>query len=116
MNIKLHEIIQLNYELNGVTKIENEVPTVLLEGLLRQKLSLKVKMYLNRLNKLVSDEINLFEEQKKNVKEQSELNELLNADKEVDIRTLWGDDLTIDAFENIETNEVYPVFFKLIDK
>ena len=45
MNLKLHEVIALYYELNGVTK-QGETTEVLSQGMLKQKMSLKTKVYL----------------------------------------------------------------------
>jgi len=115
MKLKMNEIVSLHYELNGITRIENEQQTILLQGLLRQKMSIKLKFYLNRLAKIVEEEIKLFEKQREGITEQNELNELLTAEKEIDVRTLWGSDLSIANFGNIETDEIYPVFLKLLD-
>ncbi len=51
MNLKLHEVIALYYELNGVTK-QGQETEVLTQGMLKQKMSLKTKVYLQRLNKV----------------------------------------------------------------
>jgi len=136
MNIKLHEIINLYYELNGLTKTEGQESETMLQGLLKQKTSLKVKMYLQRLNKIVSEEVKLYEDAKKELYEKHgekdgdtitikaenvqsfnhDLNDLLTAEKTIDVSTLWGSDLTIANLESIETDEFYPTLFKLIDK
>ena len=42
MNLKLHEVIALYHELNGVTK-QGETTEVLSHGMLKQKMSLKTK-------------------------------------------------------------------------
>ena len=136
MNLKLHEIVNLFYELNGVTKQSENETEVISQGLLKQKTSLKVKMYLQRLNKIVSEEVKMYEDAKKelyskhgeekdgsifikheNIEQfNKELEDLLTAEKDVDVSTLWGSDLTLDNLESIETNEFYPTLFKLIDK
>jgi hypothetical protein len=41
--------------------------------------------------------------------------DLLTAEKNVDISSLWGTDLTLEALETIETDEFYPQLFDLID-
>lgn len=132
MNLKLHEVINLFYELNGVTKPDGEVVS---QGLLKQKMSLKVKVYLQRLNNIVGEDIKLYEEARKelfkkygteengniivsgdNLNEcNREHNDLLEADKTIDVATLWGSDLTLDSLSNIETEEFYPLVFKLVD-
>ena len=132
MNLKLHEVINLFYELNGVTKQDGEVVS---QGLLKQKMSLKVKVYLQRLNNAIGEDIKIYEEARKELfkkhgteedgnitisndniaafnKEQAEL---LEADKTIDVATLWGADLTLDSLSNIETEEFYPSVFKLVD-
>jgi len=132
MNLKLHEVINLYYELNGVTKQDGEVVS---QGLLKQKMSLKVKVYLQRLNNAIGEDIKIYEEARKELfkkhgteengnitisndniaafnKEQAEL---LEADKTIDVATLWGADLTLDSLSNIETEEFYPSVFKLVD-
>lgn len=136
MNLKLHEIVNLFYELNGVTKQSENETEVISQGLLKQKTSLKVKMYLQRLNKIVSEEVKMYEDAKKelyskhgeekdgsifikheNIEQfNKELEDLLTAEKDVDVSTLWGSDLTVDNLESIETDEFYPTLFKLIDK
>ena len=63
MNLKLHEVLSLYYELNGVTK-QGQETEVLTQGMLKQKMSLKTKVYLQRLNKVVSEEVKLYEEAK----------------------------------------------------
>lgn len=135
MTIKLHEVINLYYELNGVTKQTPDGSEVISLGILKQKMSLKSKVYLQRLNKVVSDEVKLYEDAKKELFEKygkqegdsmliptdsieafnQEHLDLLTAEKSVDVSTLWGADLTLDALETIETNEFYPQLFELID-
>jgi len=135
MTLKLHEVINLYYELNGVTKQTKEGSEVVSLGILKQKMSLKSKVYLQRLNKVVSDEVKLYEDAKKELFEKygkqegdsmfipaesietfnQEHFDLLTAEMNVDISTLWGTDLTLEALETIETDEFYPQLFDLID-
>jgi hypothetical protein len=135
MTLKLHEVINLYYELNGVTKQTKEGSEVVSLGILKQKMSLKSKVYLQRLNKVVSDEVKLYEDAKKELfdkygKQEGEAMfipsesiepfnqehlDLLTAEKSIDISTLWGTDLTLEALETIETDEFYPQLFDLID-
>jgi len=134
MNLKLHEVIALYYELNGVTKQGKETE-VLSQGMLKQKTSLKTKVYLQRLNKVVSEEVKLYEEAKQELFKKygeekeglieipsdkiadfnKELQDLLTAEKEINVSELWGADLKIEHLENIETDEYYPALFTLID-
>ena len=133
MNLKLHEVINLFYELNGVTKEDGQVVT---QGLLKQKMSLKVKVYLQRLNNAVAEDIKLYEEARKELFSKygteengvisvsgenieafnKDHNDLLQAEKTIDVASLWGADLTLDSISSIETEEVYPLVFKLIDE
>jgi len=133
MNLKLHEVITLFYELNGVTKEDGQVVT---QGLLKQKMSLKLKVYLQRLNNSIAEDIKIYEEARKELfkkhgKEENgmisisnenlpefnkEHNDLLQADKTINVATLWGADLTLDSLSNIETEEYYPLVFKLVDE
>lgn len=135
MTIKLHEVINLYYELNGVTKQTKEGSEVVSLGILKQKMSLKSKVYLQRLNKVVSDEVKIYEDAKKELFEKygkqegdsmliptdsveafnQEHLDLLTAEKSVDVSTLWGSDLTLEALGTIETDEFYPQLFDLID-
>jgi hypothetical protein len=135
MTLKLHEVINLYYELNGVTKQTKEGSEVVSLGILKQKMSLKSKVYLQRLNKVVSDEVKLYEDAKKELFEKygkqegdsmlipaesiesfnQEHLDLLTAEKSIDVSNLWGSDLTLETLETIETDEFYPQLFDLID-
>lgn len=134
MNLKLHEVIALYYELNGVTR-QGESTEVLSQGMLKQKMSLKTKVYLQRLNKVVSEELKLYEEAKselfkKHGEEKESMIEipsekvadfnkehfdLLTAEKEINVSELWGADLKLEHLESVETDEYYPALFSLID-
>lgn len=134
MNLKLHEVISLYYELNGVTK-QGQEAEVLTQGMLKQKMSLKTKVYLQRLNKIVSEEVKLYEEAKQELWKKwgdekdgmieipsdkvadfnKELQDLLTAEKEINVSELWGADLKLEQLESIETDEFYPALFTLID-
>jgi acylphosphatase len=137
MNLNLNEIISLHYELNGLTKNNQDgKPEVVLQGILKQKMSLKAKVYLQRLNKVVAEEIKLYEETRKELFEKygkqlendivienddiekfnEEHEEVLKAEKTIDVTALWSSDLTLDSLSSIETGEYYPALFKLIDK
>lgn len=135
MNLKLHEVIGLNYELNGLTKQKGNESETVLQGALKQKTSLKLKVYLQRLNKVVQEEAKLYDEAKQELFKKygveedgmisvpvenfeafnKEHEELLTAEKEINVSNLWGSDLTIDNLESIETDEFYPTLIKLID-
>lgn len=134
MNLKLHEVLSLYYELNGVTK-QGQETEVLTQGMLKQKMSLKTKVYLQRLNKVVSEEVKIYEEAKQELWKKwgdekdgmieipsekvadfnKELQDLLTAEKEINVSELWGADLKLEHLENIETDEFYPALFTLID-
>jgi hypothetical protein len=134
MNLKLHEVLSLYYELNGVTK-QGQETEVLTQGMLKQKMSLKTKVYLQRLNKIVSEEVKLYEEAKQELWKKwgdekdgmieipsekvadfnKELQDLLTAEKEINVSDLWGADLKLEHLESIETDEFYPALFTLID-
>jgi hypothetical protein len=136
MNIKLSEVLSLYYELNGVVKTFDGQTEIISQGVLKQKMSLKLKIYLQRLNKIATDEFKLYEDAKKElflkygedkdgslyIKQENqavfteEFNEMLNAEKEIDVSALWSSDLTLENLSSIETDEYYPVLFKLIDK
>jgi len=134
MNLKLHEVLSLYYELNGVTK-QGQETEVLTQGMLKQKMSLKTKGYLQRLIKVVSEEVQLYEEAKQELWKKwgdekdgmieipsdkvadfnKELQDLLTAEKEINVSELWGADLKLEHLESIETDEFYPALFTLID-
>jgi hypothetical protein len=136
MKLNLNEIVELHYELNGMTYTKEGVSTVVSNGLLKQKTSMKNKLYFQRLNKVVEAEVKLLDESKKELfdkfgegdgeerfipkEKMEEFNkeyvDLLNAEKEIDVVSLWSTDITPDTLESIETEEVYPVFLKLVDK
>ena len=136
MKLKLHEVVALHYELNGITKQKTDgTAEVISQGLLKQKTNMKTKLYLQRLNAVVTEEFKLFSEaeqelfkkygeqkdemivvsQEKFADFAKEKEELLTAEKEIDVVNLWSSDLTIDNVASIETDEIYPVFLKLID-
>ena len=134
MNLKLHEVLSLYYELNGVTK-QGQEAEVITQGMLKQKMSLKTKVYLQRLNTVVSEVVKLYEEAKQELWKKwgdekdgmieipsnkvsdfnKELQDLLTAEKEINVSELWGADLKLEHLESIETDEFYPALFTLID-
>lgn len=136
-SLKLHEVINLYYELNGITKQSKDGSgeEVIIQGILKQKMPLKNKIYLQRLNKIISDEVKIYEDTKKelfkkygtekdgmisiqggNIEEfNKEHFEILNAEKKVDVKSLWGNEFNINSLDGIETDEFYPHLFKLID-
>lgn len=136
MKLKLHELVALNYELNGMMRQNDDKSTqVVLNGLLKQKMNMTLRAYVLRLNKVLAEEIKMYEElrmelYKKYGKEeegQIRLNEesvadfnkehaeLLLAEKEINTENLWGDSLTIKDLAGIETNEEYNMFIKLVE-
>jgi hypothetical protein len=137
MKLKLHEVITLNYELNGmVQKAEDGSNNVVLQGLLKQKMNMAVRAYVLRLNKVVAEEIKMYDELRqelfKKYGEESdgqitispenitdfnkEHSELLLVDKDINTTTLWGDGLTIKDLKDINTDEGYDTFIKLVDE
>jgi hypothetical protein len=136
MNLKLHEIVALHYELNGITKQSKDGSSkIISHGLLKQKVNMKTKLYLQRLNNVVAPEFKLYSEAEQELfkkfgeekdgmitisKENwpelvKEKEELLTVEKEINVTELWSTELTIDNVADIETDEIYPVFLKLID-
>ena len=145
MKLTLTEIEALNYELNGMSLSKDGVVKDVTKGLLNQKASMKIKLYIQRLNKIVADEIKLITDSRKELFEKfavvdeniavedgkspektvpadkldeinKEYEDLMSAEKEIDVVNLWSGDLTVDSIANIETDENYPIFLKLIDK
>ena len=43
-----------------------------------------------------------------------ELTEMLLAEKEIDIKVFWGEANIVELIEQVETDEYYPVMYKLI--
>lgn len=137
MNLKLHEVVSLHYELNGITKQGKDGSSeIISHGLLKQKTNMKTKLYLQRLNAVVGAEFKLYSEAEQELFKKygeekdgmisisnekwpelaKEREELLTAEKHIDVTNLWSGELTIDTVAEIETDEIYPVFLKLIDK
>jgi hypothetical protein len=136
MKLQLSEIINLYHEINGINKFIDGKQEQITLGVLKQKLSLKTKLYLSRLNKILIDEYKLFEELKNELikkygvqsndsytiendnvdKFNKEVYDLLVTEKEIDTSSLWGDDMSVELFNDLNTEEYYPVLIKLIDK
>ena len=137
MKLTLQQVIDLNYELNGLAVQTSEGKQIQLsKGILAQKTSMKLKLYLQRLNKVVADEVKLYDDAKKEIFEKyakgddkdkkipedkideadKEHKDLITAEKEIDVANLWSGNITIETLADIETEENYPVFLKLIDK
>jgi hypothetical protein len=136
MKLKMEEILQLNYELNGMVITKDGVQEELSKGLLKQKTSMKNKLYFQRLNKLVQGEVKIFEDTQKELFKSfgeekdgevviptekieefnKEYKEVLASEIEINPSTLWSSNLTIEDLSSIETEEIYPVFMKLVDQ
>lgn len=137
MKITLQQVLDLNFELNGAVAETTEGKRIQIsKGILAQKTSMKLKLYLQRLNKVVTEEVKLFEETKKDLFEKysegedadkkipdhnreavdKEYADLISAEKEIDVVNLWSGEITIETLDSIETEENYPVLIKLIDK
>lgn len=126
MNLTYNDIVNLLVEINGDGKE--------FKGLLKQKLALKAKASIHRLNKVVQDEVKIFDELKQEIfkkygeekdggiiieKEnidaaQKEYDELLSIEKPIEIGNLWTTKLSIEDID-VETEEFYPTFLKLIE-
>lgn len=137
MKLTLQQVVDLNYELNGLSVRTTEGKQIQIsKGILAQKTSMKLKLYLQRLNKVVADEVKLYDDAKKEIFEkyavsegeeknipedkieeaEKELKDLITAEKEIDVANLWSGNITIETLADIETEENYPVLLKLIDK
>jgi hypothetical protein len=133
MELNLKEVTNLWHELNGYSVKEEGKKKILLKGFLQQKMSMKVKLYVNRLSKIVNEEVEtldksrqeLFDKYAKGEKKeitgddvklfQDEIEELMMAKKDINVSTLWSTDLTINDLAAIETDENYPIFYRLVD-
>lgn len=136
MKLKIEELVQLNYELNGmVLSKEGGEPEELSKGLLKQKTSMKNKVLIQRLNKVVQEEVKMFETAKKELYQSlgeekngeitilpekldefnEEFKDLINLEIDINISTLWTTPLTLEDLTSIETEEVYPIFMQLVD-
>lgn len=136
MKITLKEFIELNFELNGMTLTkENGEKEVMTKGVFVQKATPKTKLYLQRLNKIVTEEVELYNKEHEKlfksigvqegdkiiIKEDKieeynkENNNLLSAEKEIDLASIWANDFTIDSLDSIETEEYYPILSKLLE-
>jgi|688.fasta_scaffold00656_65 hypothetical protein len=136
MKITLKEFVDLNFELNGMTVTkENGEKEVITKGLFAQKASPKTKLYLQRLNKIVTEENELYNSELKKLyqkfgkeengfitinpnvieefKKEQEI--LISAGKDIDLSSLWANDFTIDNLDSMVTEEHYPVLTKLLE-
>jgi hypothetical protein len=133
MNLSLKEVTNLWHELNGYSITEDGKKKILIYGFLQQKMSMKVKLYVNRLAKIVNDEVEILDKSKqelfnkfaKGEKKQitgddvnlfnEEMEQLMSAKKDINVSNLWSSDLTINDLAAIETDENYPIFYRLVD-
>lgn len=133
MELNLSEVVNLWHELYGYSVTEDGKTKVITKGFLHQKMSMKVKLYVNRLAKIVNEEVEtldkskqeLFDKYGKGEKKEitgeditlvnNELKDLLSAKKDINVSTLWSTDLTINDLSSIETDENYPIFYRLVD-
>lgn len=127
MKLTYNEISNLAVEINGNGRD--------FKGILKQKVSMKVKVQIHRLNQVVQDELKIFEELRKELFQkfgeekngtitippdkisnfQPEFEELLSIEKEINATTLWTTPLKIDDIEAMETEEFYPTIIKVIE-
>ena len=133
MELNLNEVTNLWHELNGYSVTEEGKKKVLLKGFLQQKMSMKVKLYVNRLGKILNEEVETLDKSRQEVFDKyakgekkeitgddiklfnAEIKELMLAKKKIDVTTLWSSDLTINDLASIETEENYPIFYRLVD-
>ena len=133
MELNLNEVTNLWHELNGYSVTEEGKKKVLLKGFMQQKMSLKVKFYVNRLAKIVNEEVEtldksrqeLFDKYAKGEKKEitgddiklfnADIMELMSAKKDINVTSLWSSDLTINDLASIETEENYTIFYRLVD-
>ena len=123
VTLKLHEIYTLHAELNGL--VNNQTGKVISKGLLGEKLKLSTKYWITELTKDENGNISIprFINIVKNEEEQitsadinpkfvefeKEFNNLLQEEK-----TLEHKEFKLADFENIETEGIYTIFFKLV--
>jgi hypothetical protein len=133
MELNLNEVTNLWHELNGYSVTEEGKKKVLLKGFLQQKMSMKVKLYVNRLGKILNEEVETLDKSRQEVFDKyakgdkkeitgddiklfnADIIELMSAKKKIDVTTLWSSDLTINDLAAIETEENYPIFYRLVD-
>jgi hypothetical protein len=133
MELNLKEVTMLWHELNGYAVTKGEKKEILSKGFLQQKMSMKVKLYVNRLAKIVNEEIETLDKSRQEVFEKyakgekkeitgddvklfyDEIDELMSAKKDINVSSLWSSDLTINDLASIETEENYPIFYRLVD-
>jgi len=133
MELNLNEVTNLWHELNGYSVTEEGKKKVLLKGFLQQKMSMKVKLYVNRLGKILNEEVETLDKSRQEVFDKyakgekkeitgddvklfnAEIMELMSAKKDINVTNLWSSDLTINDLAAIETEENYPIFYRLVD-
>ncbi len=133
--MKLREILELDYELNGIIGKEGDEQKEIFTGILRKDISFKTKHYLLRLSKWVGTEKALFQETSKelfvkygtenegqlqitteNMEDfQREYNDVLDTEKAVSIKEICGSDLTLDMLSDVKGKEVYFQLSNLIE-
>ncbi|QGH72915.1 MAG: protein of unknown function DUF1617 [Podoviridae sp. ctrTa16] len=136
MNLKLYEIVNLFHELHGISKVEDGQTIPVTEGLLKQKMSLKVRVYIQRLSNILAEDYKAYNSLREELQKkyatnvngmlvvekdnialfEKEMNDFLSAERDIEVKNLWSTDLKIDDLASIETEEHYPIFLKLIDK
>jgi hypothetical protein len=133
MELNLKEVTNLWHELNGYAVTKEGKKEIVTKGFLQQKMSMKVKLYVNRLAKIVNEEVETLDKSRQEVFDKyakgekkeiagddvklfyDEIEELMLAKKKIDVTTLWSTDLTINDLASIETEENYPIFYRLVD-
>jgi hypothetical protein len=133
MELNLKEVTNLWHELNGFSVTEDGKKKILLNGFLQQKMSMKVKLYVNRLGKVINEEVETLDKSRQEVFDKyakgdkkeitgddvklfnADIEELMSAKKDINVTSLWSSDLTINDLAAIETEENYPIFYRLVD-
>lgn len=134
MNLKLSEIVDLHFEISGMSRNINGKSEIITIGLLKHKMPLKLKFILDRLLKITEPEFESFQKHRNELFEkygtkngdqwkfegqnaiqfEAENKSLLETEKSIDTSTIWGETNMIELSETIVTDENFPIYYKLI--
>lgn len=134
MNLKLSELIDLHFEIVGISRKNGDKSETITAGLLKQKMALKLKFILERLTKITEPEFESFQKHRNElfekygeksgdvwkfsgenaIKFEAENKSLLDTEKTIDVSTIWGQTNMIELSETIVTDENFPIYYKLI--
>lgn len=116
MKLKMSEALSLHFELNGIEEIgEDGKKRVIMTGLLRERMSMKLKLYLIRLQRVILEEYKVYQEAKALGMNEAEEEEMMNIERDIDFDQLCNYELSAKLLEEIVSNEIYPIFLKLCD-